>query len=363
MTNSLIVRDFTKVYRELRFQNEGSFRLSEIEHNAYLNRLTLEVTHYDAYRSVSYKTNPDNTHWGYCTTFKGSSVSQNIPVKFAKQRVFECINQGIWAYHQETENVRLTKSFTESTANSILQSDLLSETQKTIVDFYLDLIGNLPDQIDEDLQWILSFTYRPDPPPQSGNKSYTAFPLASPFPDIFKFKGDVPLSFLFRLESWYLVNPAVYIVANPTDTGDATEDEEEYPEPVGPTGEGGNVPGSGSVPFPTPDLPQEGNDPRDYGNFGVDVPVLIEITYTVNAWQAGCVPYTDVRKIVLPYERSLAYSLDKISTTNTSTCQANPAPVGLRLIHPQGGITVLEGAGTEMRGASTIDGFKIVEQA
>lgn len=258
MATGLGIRDFTKKYREVRYSNQGSIRLSEIEHNAYLNRLTLEITHFDAYRSVSYKTLPDNTHWGYATFFKGSSVTNNVAVKFSKQRIFEHINQGIWHHHSAQENLRLQKSFAESAANSILQSELLEDAQSKAVDFYLQLISNLPDQIEEDLRWILSFTYRGEGEETPSNEDYTAFPVASPFPDVVKFLSDVPCSFLFRLESWYLVNPAIYITSNPTDSEDATDDEGEYPSP-----DPGDGSGAGEN-FPPSSAPSPNSDPRDY---------------------------------------------------------------------------------------------------
>ena len=279
----LLIRDFEKRYREVRYETEGSIRLSEIEHNAYLNRLTLEVTHFNAYRAISFKTNPDSTHWGYLTSFKGTAVSENIPIKFARQRVFERINQGIWNYHQATEYVRLTKAFAESGANSILQSELLEGVQTKAVDFYLRLIANLPEQIEEDLQWILSFTYRPDPPDSTENQDYTAFPLASPFPDVWKFKADVPVSFIFRLESWYLVNPAVYILSNPSDTSDETEDEDEYPSPT-PTPEG-----SPNNQFPPSSEPDPNSDPRDFTDEEVGNPNAPGVT----AVRVFCVAYPD----------------------------------------------------------------------
>lgn len=252
------IRDFTKKYREVRYSNQGSIRLSEIEHNAYLNRLTIEITHFDAYRSINFKTLPDNTHWGYATFFKGSSVTNNVAVKFSKQRVFEHINQGIWHHHSAQENLRLQKSFAESAANSILQSELLEDAQSKAVDFYLQLISSLPDQIEEDLRWILSFTYRGEGEETPSNADYTAFPVASPFPDVVKFLSDIPCSFLFRLESWYLVNPAIYITSNPTDSEDATDDEGEYPSP-----ESGDGSGEGAE-FPPSGAPDSRSDSRDF---------------------------------------------------------------------------------------------------
>lgn len=252
------IRDFTKVYRELTYSNEGSIRLTGTEHNAYLNRLTLEVTHYDAYRSFNFKSNPDTTHWGYLTSFKGSSVVDKMAVNFVKQRVFEHINSGIWQYHSAQENLRLQKSFAESAANSILQSELLEDAQSKAVDFYLRLISSLPDQVEEDLRWILSFTYRGEGEEPQTNEDYTAFPICSPFPDVFKFKSDIPCAFKFRLETWYLVNPSVYIVANPTDASDETDDESEYPEP-----NPGNGNGQGQE-FPPSSAPNPDSDPRDF---------------------------------------------------------------------------------------------------
>lgn len=257
MATGLTIRDFFKEYREATYSNQGSILLSEIEKNAYRAALTIEIVAYDAPRAINNKTLPENTHWGYATHFRGSTVTLNQPIKFVKFRAFDIINDGIWQYHQHTENVRLTKAFSESAANSILQSELLSETQTKIVDFYLQLISNLPEQIEEDLQWILSFTYRPEEPESNGLQDYTGFPIASPFPDIVKFKTDIPASFKFRLETWYLVNPAVYIVANPTDTGDETEGEDEYPQP-----DPGDGDGDGAE-FPPASAPDPNADPRD----------------------------------------------------------------------------------------------------
>lgn len=276
LATGLTIRDFFKEYREVRYSDSGSLRLTEVEHNAYVNRLTMEITHYDAPRAINNKTLPENTHWGYLTAFKGSSVVSNTAVKFVKQRMFECINQGIWEYHQNTENIGLSKAFAEQNATAVLSGGILEGGQEKIVDFYLKLISNLPEQIDQDLQWILSFFYRPDEPTELGNQEYTAFPIASPFPDVFKFKTDIPCSFLFRLESWYLVNPAVYIVANPTDSSDATEGEDEYPTP-----EPGDGDGDGGE-FPPSDLPDGESDPRDYdpSNFGEQGVWNVSIRYS-----------------------------------------------------------------------------------
>lgn len=264
MTNSLIVRDFFKEYREVKYSNSGSIRLTEIEHNAYLNRLTIEVTHYDAPRAINYKTLPENTHWGYMTAFKGSSVMENTPIKFAKQRAYECINQSIWDYHQSTENINLLSSFDLEIAQ-IVVAKLLDEGvpipgfEKFLVLNEAAEDNNLPV-----LEWLVGIEDSGSSDFPEETDPYTAYPIASPFPDVFKFKSDIPCAFVFRLESWYLVNPAVYIVANPTDSSDATEGEDEYPTP-----EPGDGNGDGGE-FPPVDLPDGESDPRDYdpANFG-----------------------------------------------------------------------------------------------
>jgi len=259
MATGLLVRDFVKVYRELRYANEGAIRLSEVEHNAYLNRLTLEITHYDAYRSINYKTNPENTHWGYATSFKGSSVISNIPIKFTRQRVFNEINQGIWNYHQATEDVDLNRNVTQMAANAIAVVGAFPEAGPKVIKLLIRASNFIVTQGQNRLSWILENVFQV---PQSNDpevSEYTAYPIASPFPDVWKFKSDIPVSFLFRLESWYLVNPAVYIVNNPTDTSDETEGEDEYPEPLAGNGDGN------AQEFPTSSPNNPANDPRDGG--------------------------------------------------------------------------------------------------
>lgn len=260
MPTGLLVRDFVKEYRELRYESQGSIRLSEIEHNAYLNRLTVEITHYDAYRSENYKTLPENTHWGYLTAFKGSSVMNNTPVKFVKQRVFEHINDAIWNYHQATENLDILSSFDLSVATTIIAQ--LKDESTPIPGFekFLELNESLEDNTLPFFQWLVGIADPEGTEFPEDNRNYRAFPVASPYPDVWKFKSDIPVSFLFRLESWYLVPPSVYILDNPTDTSDETEDESEYPEPSPGPGAGG----AGS--FPPSSAPGEGSDPRDFGD-------------------------------------------------------------------------------------------------
>jgi hypothetical protein len=258
MATGLGIRNFTKVYRESQYTNQGSLILSGTEHNAYLNRLTVEVTHFDAYRSENFKTLPENTHWGYLTQFKGSSVLSSTPVKFVKQRVFEHINQGIWAYHQTTENVRLLNASTESGVNSLIAGGVLGDATGALIRIFIKAKEGLGDTFDNAAAWLLGYEQAGDGGVGEAGNSYTGFPIASPFPDAFKFKADIPVSFKFRLESWYLVNPIIYITSNPSDASDETNGEDEYPSP-----EPGNSDGKGQE-FPPASAPASGSDPRDY---------------------------------------------------------------------------------------------------
>ena len=259
MATGLNIRDFTKVYRESQYTNQGRLVLSEIEHNAYLNRLTIEITNYDANRSTNFKSLPESTHWGYLTTFKGSSVVDKIPVKFSKQRVYECINSGLWNYHQATEQVNLNNTIQVAIANEVIGTLIDQSIPFPGIETLLKLVESFEDNAATVLKWLFSIKSVNDADEPDERASYTGFPLASPYPDIFKFLSDIPLSFKFRLESWYLVNPAVYITANPTDTSDKTEDEDQYPVP-----NPGNGDGDGSE-FPPAGAPADGADPRDFG--------------------------------------------------------------------------------------------------
>ena len=245
----------------MRYSNSGAIDFTEIEKNAYRLSLTLEITHVDAPRYSNLKSLPETTHYGYATLFRGSTVTELLPIKFVKYRVFDIINNGIWAYHQSTEDVAtsdsalvlalkyyLTEALPELAtgfapgiiAREVLQSGPLGELGFEILTRILEAAGGLGEEL------------------PSGDSEYRAFPIASPFPDIVKFKADIPCSFLFRLESWYLVNPVVYIVDNPTDSGDETEGENEYPEP-----EQGDGEGDGSEFPPSSPIPVT-RDPRDF---------------------------------------------------------------------------------------------------
>lgn len=256
----LLIRDFSKQYRELRYSDSGSIEFSEIEHNAYRLSLTLEITHLDGVRYSNLKTLPENTHYGYCTLFRGSTVTENIPIKFPKFRIFDIINQGIWNYHQATENVQVIDSLMGGYGLYYHSAHLALAESESPVGSLVRGVGRLaiPDGQGEGerLYWesqVEELTEEFD-----GDDGYRAYPIATPFPDLAKFKGDLRCSFLWRLEAWYLVNPLVYVLDNPTDTGDDTEDESEYPEPDEGDGDGDGDSFPPSSPIPA------SRDPRDF---------------------------------------------------------------------------------------------------
>lgn len=255
--------------------------MSSIEHNAYRLSLTLEITHIDAPRYGSKKTLPDNTHYGYVTLFRGSTVTDTVAIKYPKFRVFDIINHGMWNYHQHTESLQLLAGGFQSLINE-QSSYFVAVPGFVTFDTCRTLRFLFPPGADPVADLILRLTGCDDPLAGDGERDlsegYRGFPVATPFPDIAKFKADAPVSFLWRLESWYLVNPAVYIADNPTDTGDETEGEDEYPDP-----EQGDGNGDGDE-FPTPSPPDPNRPIEDYTG-GVPVPFdgkgQCSTTYTV----------------------------------------------------------------------------------
>lgn len=354
MPTGLLIRDFFKDYRELRVTNSGSIAPSEIEKNAYRLSLTLEITHLDAPRYSNLKTLPENTHFGYCTLFRGSSVIETIPIKYPKFRVFDIINQGIWNYHQNTENVGLSDA-----GLAIALKYYLSETLPALNEEFSPgwLTRELVDDSavgDFGLSWytkILAVATDLGEAIPADDSLYRAYPVASPFPDIAKFKADVPCSFLWRLEAWYLVNPAIYIVDNPTDSGDATEGEDEYPIP-----DQGDGDGDGNE-FPSPDPIPSGRDPRDFPSGATSSDwfpgAMARISYTRKAYEASCFPNTFPGEVEVAAPIAGNYSFEFIGAVNG--CDGLATPGGLRLVTPNGArvdIAVLE---EQQWGMATVD--------
>jgi hypothetical protein len=303
----------------------------------------LEIDSIDAPRYVNKKTLPDYSHYGYLTTFKGSSVVDKKPVEFPRQRVYENINENIWHYHQQTESLRFGVGATNL---------LINEQNKFFV--------LAPGLVIADTCTTLRFLFPTDNPVDSFiisasrcdasvgidgaqpiSENYRAFPVASPFPDIFKFKSDVPVSFRFRLETWYLVNPLVYITDSPTDTSDETEEEDEYPVP-----EPGDGDGDGDE-FPEADPIPSGRDPRDFpegsGSSDYFPGAMVRISYTRYPYQANCQPLNAPGTIELGATGPGSYSFEYIGSVNG--CDGPSTPGGLNLVTPSGArvaIAVLE---------------------
>lgn len=344
MPTGLLIRDFFKQYRELRFTNSGSFELSEIEHNAYLNRLTIEIDSIDAPRYANNKTNPRHTHFGYLTTFKGSSVLAKVPIEFVRQRVLETINQGVWDYHQATESVGLADSGLAVALDYYLESVLPDVAADYEPGWVIRELVDSSAVGEFGLEWyarILEAAGGLGDAIPNENQEYRAYPIASPYPDIFKFKADVPVSFRFRLESWFLVSPAIYIADNPTDTDDETEGEDEYPEP-----ELGDGDGDGSE-FPEPDPIPSGRDPRDFpsGSGSTDwfEGAQARVRYTRYPYAESCTPLTASDEIVVGAPAAGTFSFEYIGSVNG--CDGPQTAGGLRLLVPGGApvqIAVLE---------------------
>lgn len=262
MATGLNIRDFVKREREATYSLQGSFSLSEIEKNAYRNALTIEVLVVDGQRYFNLSTLPENTHWGQITQFRGSTVISNQAQKFVKYRVFDIINNGIWNYHQAQENVEVLVAVMQEIGNQVADEVGSEGGDGGILGIVIAAISGVGNLVEPALNWLVRTFVGGSDPEGSPAQDYTAFPVASPFPDIVKFKADLPLAFVFRLESWYLVNPAIYITSNPTDTSDSTDGEDEYPDP-----DAGDGDGDGTE-FPPSSAPPSGSDPRDF-NGGV----------------------------------------------------------------------------------------------
>jgi hypothetical protein len=315
--------------------------------------LTLEITHINAPRYGNNKTLPMNTHYGYVTLFKGSTVTGSLAIKYPKFRVFDIVNQGIWEYHQATEtlvsSVSVTAENVVQVANAII--DRADEGWGTEdICKVLRFVDDEQGFLDSLLFSVLDCDEQPPQPSAKELNQYRAFPIASPFPDVVKFLSDVPLSFLWRLELFYLVNPAVYIFDNPTDTGDQTEGEEEYPEP------------DGESPFPPSSPGDPDSDPRDYiGGDGVDYPpgTRLRVSYTKFPYLFGCIPIEESRVIDLAYFGSSQVSISFIGSVNG--CDGPQTAGGLRLTVPGLSPVELAPLGEQQSRAARIDSVQIVQ--
>lgn len=364
MSTGSLIRNFSKDDRELRYANSGSIRLTDVEHNAYRLSLTLEITNIDAPRYGNKKTLPDNTHYGYLTYFKGTTVTDSKAVKFPKFRVFDIINQGIWNYHQSTETTQLLAGTTQSTAEASTNfiQDKVSGWLDTILGSsfcsVVQFLDNVPDSWDTqaDYSWLLNVAGCED---SSEGKlalasDYRGFPVASPFPTVVKFKSDVPASFLWRLEAWYLANPGTYIENSPTDSDDQTDDEDEYPDP-----EQGDGDGAGDE-FPASSYPDPGSDERDYKGSGAEYPegTTMDITWTKKAYAPGCVRVDETFTTRVGYFGSKDVALRILTSVNS--CDGPGTRAGIVLDIPGAASVTLVSAGEAQYAEPVLVGVQIV---
>lgn len=342
----------------MRYSNSGSIGISDIEKNAYRLSLTLEVTHIDAPRYGNLKTLPEHTHYGYLTYFRGSTVTDLQPVKFAKYRVFDIINSDLWHHYQSSELLKslyfLVGNHVSTATNVIL--DAISNPAVEAFCLIARILDVVEDPVDQLLYELFDCNLdAPEAGPEVTD-GYTALPVASPFPDIVKFKADIPLSFLWRLEAWYLQNPVVYVVGSPVDSGDLTEGEDEYPEP-----QSGDGDGDGSE-FPGSDLPDELRDPRD---FSADQSFSnVRATFTVTPILNGntCQPYPAEQSNFTsePMEK-LKLPLSLISTTPAGPlCNRNDFTVGFEVRDAEGRVlSVPSAAGQVLYPGASISSVSI----
>lgn len=353
---SLGVRDFFKSTRELRFTDSGSIRLSGIEHNAYEIRLTVEITHVAGVNYENRKYLPPQGHYGYLTTLKGSSVSDSLPVSFPKERVYSQVFQGIWDWHNTVEN----RSVSDNLLSLMLYRYIAAEIYED-APFFLRMLWQLPFNEEEQENYLevqLEEIFGEDLPVIEGeivdnDNGYRPYPVTSPYPDIFKFKADRPTSFLFRLECFYLVNPAFYITTSPVDTSDETEGEDEYPIPeITPAGEPPD--------FPGPNGADPSSDPRDFGVGSGSPPpgTQMRVLYTRYAYTAGCDQESFPDEITVGYFGSTDVSFEYIGSVNG--CEGFGTAGGLRLLIPGAASVTVSVLEEQQWQIATVDGVELI---
>lgn len=266
------IRDFFKTTRSVQFDSQGSIRLTSVEQAAYRSSLTIEILAFRGQRYISYKQLPDETHWGYATFFDGSAVREKVAVKFAKQRLFEVVNDSLWHHYQATESTRLIGRTLEAVGDKIVSSGGseggLLGLGRIVWDFVVE-VGELAGKL---LTWLVSLDDS-DGENALGVNAYNAYPVVPKMPSLVKFLSDLPCDFTLTLESWYLTNPAVLITGSPVDTGDETDGENEYPDPEKDTDKSGES-------SPDPD-----SDSRDFVPLGDEnSPGASQIRVTVPAY-------------------------------------------------------------------------------
>lgn len=238
----------------MNFDDEGSIRLSSIEQEAYRSIVTLEVNDVQGFRYKNFKHVPPSSFFGYCTIFEGSSVTKTVPVNYYRQRISDTRNLALWNRYAFEEVAQLVIGSSEATANAVIQE--LSEATPDLLEFVIQLFDPTSAAGEAFYGWLLSLVSDPSTVPDA--QEYLPPPVDTPHPTVLKFQSDLPARFSFLLDSWYLVNPASFIVGGVVDSSESTDGGNEYFD--------GGSPDGGSYGDGNEDDLDPGSDPRDNGN-------------------------------------------------------------------------------------------------
>jgi hypothetical protein len=217
-------REFFKESRRLNFDDSGSLRLSNIEQEAYRNIVTFEAVDIQGFRYRSFKYLPSQTFLGYATVFEGASVTRAIQLGWNLQRLSDTRNTGLWNRYAVKELAELVIGTSEATANAVIQE--LSAATPDLIEFVIQLFEPTSAAGDAFYGWLLSLVSDPSTVPDA--QEYRPLPIDTPHPTAIKVLTDVPCRFSLRLDSWYLVNPATFIVGGEVDSSEATDGEDQY---------------------------------------------------------------------------------------------------------------------------------------
>jgi hypothetical protein len=202
---------------ESSYRKIGSYRFSSEQRASEILCLDVEIDSYSHEKYENKKSNPDYSFYGYATIFHGSTVYKKIPLEFAKQRVVFANNQHI-----------------------TLTSFILSSHYSTLTS--LLTISNLGFDLPQALQSFADLFNVPYPGMFDENCSPKPFDLLGHRETVVKVETYGQSQFSFKC-SWMM--PIIFgDVPLAVISDDATDGEEEYPDP----------------PKNPSDSPYEGND-------------------------------------------------------------------------------------------------------
>lgn len=197
-------------------RQQGSYTLSYFQRSAFVLAIDIEVVSTLGNDYENYKTLPPNSFYGYATLFQGASVRETIKLSYPLQRILYLVN---WDAFQTQ-----------------VQFVLHDATLKALDQAVTALGGDLGELI----------------PPEV--PSIPALPITK-----VKVMGDRSPQFNINVHWASLPTADIFPLPIAQDTQDPTDGENEYPNPK-------NNPNSNPYDGnPEPSLPQNGADPRDYG--------------------------------------------------------------------------------------------------